>query len=94
MVLVTSTHQYLISPVNASGLPGGVVGRGGRASEVDWWLTGSWFRACVGETVGESHTPIVAGGVDGGVLGRRSFVEGVDVAAPTCLFLAVLQGKP
>jgi hypothetical protein len=27
-------------------------------------------------------------------LGRRSLVEGVDVAAPTCLFLAVLQGKP
>jgi hypothetical protein len=45
-------------------------------------------------SAGESRTPVVAGGVDGGALGRRSLVEGVDVAAPTCLFLAVLQGKP
>jgi hypothetical protein len=39
------------------------------AAEVDWWLTGFWFRACAGETAGESRTPVVAGGVDGGALG-------------------------
>jgi hypothetical protein len=59
-----------------------------------WWLAGSWFMACVGETAGESLAPHEADGIDGGAYGRRTLVGGVDVAAPTRLFLAYSRGNP
>jgi hypothetical protein len=61
--------------------------------EVLWWLAGSWFGACLGETAGESCAPTVAGGVDGGAYVRCILVGGVDVAAPTLLFLARSRGN-
>jgi hypothetical protein len=61
----------------------GVVGRGGRAAEQIWWLTG--FPGLAGETDGES--------LDGGAYGRRALVGGVDVAVFTYL-PASSRGNP